>query len=171
VKVIRNILLIALALLVQSTLFGKLDLYGVRPDIPLIMLIILAGVASPTGLIYYGFFIGFLQDVYSPEYLGYNAFAMSLTAFFLEVVKERLTVENYTVRLIMTLLACTFHDSVYLLLYTAFDLSVLAPLFVRESLPGAAYTAVLAMILVMIWQWAQSGGLFGVLRELMGNGR
>jgi len=170
-KPIRNILLIALALLIQSTFFGKLDLFGVRPDLALIVMIFLAGESRASELILYGFLIGFLQDVYSPEYLGYNAFSMSLTAFFLDLIKERLTVENYTVRLFTTLVACLLHDAVYLALVTSFETATLVSLFFRESFPGAIYTAVLAVFIVTVWKWAQAGGLFDVVWEIMGNGR
>jgi len=170
-KTARNILLIALALLVQSTFFGKFDLYGVRPDLALIVLIFLSNETNVVALIFYGFFTGFLQDVYSPEYLGYNAFAMSLTAYFLTVIRERLTVENYTVRLLATFVACLFHDAAYLSLYTGFELKGLISLFVMEGLPGGVYTSVLAVLLVSIWQWAKSGGLILVLQELIGSER
>ncbi|HUT63088.1 MAG TPA: rod shape-determining protein MreD, partial [Anaerolineae bacterium] len=86
-KIIRNILLIALALLLQSVLIGRLDMYGIRPDLSMIVLIFLANESRPVEIIIYGFFIGFIQDVYTPEYLGYNAFSMSLIAYFLSMMK------------------------------------------------------------------------------------
>jgi len=168
-KIVRNILLIALALLVQSTVFGHFDLFGVRPDLAMIVLIFLAGETEPVGLIWYGFFMGFLQDVYSPEYLGFNAFSMSMVAFVLSVIRERLTVENYTVKLFTTLFACMVHDVVYYTLYTRFEFPVMVSLFVRDGLPGAVYTSVLAVLLVSIWNRVQNGGIFVVVRELMGN--
>ena len=165
-KTFRNILLIVLALLVQSSLSGKLDIYGVRPDFALLVLIFLTYESSPVSAILYGFFIGFFQDVYSPEYLGYNTFTMSLMAFFLGIVKERLTVEDYSVKLFSTLIICLVHDGLYLSLYTKFDLSILVPLFVRESLPGAVYTSVLAVLFLRAWEYVQSGGLAVVIQGL-----
>jgi len=168
-KIVRNILLITLAFLIQATLFGRFDLFGVRPDLVMITLIFLAGETEPVGLIWYGFFMGFLQDVYSPEYLGFNTFSMSMMAFILGVIRDRLTVENYTVKLFTTLFACMVHDAVYYTLYTRFELPVMVSLFVRDGLPGAVYTAVLAVLLVSIWNRVQSGGVFFVVREIMGN--
>ena len=167
-KIIRNILLVALALLLQSILVGRFDIYGIRPDLAMIVLIFLVNESSPVEIIIYGFLIGFLQDVYSPEYLGYNAFSMSLMAYFLNIMKERLTVENYSVKLVSTLIACLMHDGFYLSLYTQFDLSIISALFVRESIPGAVFTSILAIILVRVWEWAQYGGLILVLREVLG---
>ena len=165
-KIFRNILLVALALLIQSSMPGKLDIYGIRPDFALLVLIFLSYESSPARVILYGFLIGFFQDIYSPEYLGYNAFTMSLTAFFLGIVKERLTVENYTVKLFSTLIICLVHDGLYLSLYTKFDLSILVPLFTRESFPGAVYTSILAIAFIRVWEWVQSGGLAVVIQGL-----
>lgn len=170
-KTLRNVLIITCALLLQSTFLGKFDLFGVRPDIALIALIFLAGETSTVEIIAYGFFIGFIQDVYSPEFLGYNAFAKSVTAFLLDIIKERLTVENNTVKLLTTLLSCSVHDCVYLLLYTKLDMQLFLTFFVRESLPAAVYTSVAAMVIVQFWQWAKSGGLFFAVREILGSGR
>ena len=170
-KTIRNILLIALALLMQSTLVGRMEIFGARPDLALLVLIFIANQTNPVECILYGFFIGFLQDVYTPEYLGYNAFTMSLIAFFLGVLKERLTVENYSVRLLTTFVTCVFHDIVYLIFYTQFDLSIIKHLLLREYLSGAVYTSVLALVFIKAWEWVQNGGLFVVVRELLGDRR
>ena len=110
-KTLRNILFIAFALLMQSTLIGRIEIFGTRPDLALLVLIFIANQSNPVECILYGFFIGFLQDVYTPEYLGYNAFTMSLIAFLLGVLKESLTVENYSVRLFTTFMVITFAPS------------------------------------------------------------
>ena len=147
------------------------DLFGVRPDMAMIALIFLAGGTGTVSLILYGFLVGFIQDVYTPEYLGYNAFTMSIMGFLLGAIRERLTVENYLVKVFATLFACSIHDLVYLVLYTKFELSLLVSLFIRESLPGVVYTAVLAVLIMKIWEWAKKGGLQVVFRELLGFGR
>ena len=165
---LKNALLIILALLLQSTLFGRFDILGARPDLGMLALALVAGSVSGTACIFYGFFIGFVQDVYTPEYLGYNAFAMSLTGFFLGVLKETITVENIGVKTAVTAVACLAHDILYLSLYTVFDFTIIVRLFVRESLGGALYTSVLALLLITGYKWTSGGGLKIVLRELTG---
>ncbi len=113
-KIIRNILIIALALLLQSTLFGRFSVWGIRPDLTMLVLILLVIDSGPVESVLYGFFIGFIQDVYTPEFLGFNSFTMSLMAFLLDNIKERLTVENYSVKALVTFTACTVHDIISL---------------------------------------------------------
>ena len=170
-KQIRNILIIALALLVQSTIFGRLSIAGIKPDLAMLVLILMVNNSSHVESIIYGFTIGFLQDVYTPEFLGANAFTMSLMGFLLDNLKDRLTVENYSVRTGVAFTACVIHDLIFLSFYTKLDYSMMKELFIRESLLGAAYTSVLLFIIVILWEFIISGGFDFVLRELFGSRR
>jgi len=113
--------------------------------------------------IVYGFIIGFLQDVYSPEFLGVNALTMSLMAAMLDVLKERLSLDLYTVRAAVSFGVCLLHDLIYLSFYTKFDGALMTSIFLRESLPGAVYTSVLFMLFMLLWEWMRNGGLRYVL--------
>lgn len=165
---LRNVLLVILALLLQSTVFGRYDILGARPDFGMIALILLAGNVSGTECILFGFFMGFVQDVYTPEYLGYNAFTMTVMGFALGVLKETITVENAMVKIIVTVVACLVHDFIYLSFYTVFDYSLLFHILVREGLGGAVYSAILALVLITGYQWVAGGGITHVIRELTG---
>ncbi|MFC1694065.1 rod shape-determining protein MreD [Candidatus Latescibacterota bacterium] len=167
-RIIRNILVIALAFLMQSIFFGRFTFFGVRPDLAMIVLIFLSHESNSVEIVLYGFFIGFFQDVYTPEYLGFNMLTMSFMAYLLDVAKEMLTVENYKIKMLVAFFACLVHDLIYLSLYTQFDYTVLTRLFLRSSLPGAIYTAILAVIFMRAWDWAVKGGLFIVVKELVG---
>ena len=165
-RIIRNILIIALALLLQSTLFGRFSVWGIRPDLTMLALILLVIDSGPVESVLYGFFIGFIQDVYTPEFLGFNSFTMSLIAFLLDNIKERLTVENYSVKAVVTFTACIVHDIIFLSFYTKFDGSMMVSLFVRVSIPGAVYTSVILVLFIIVWEWALSGGFYFVIQGL-----
>lgn len=170
-KILRNILIIALALLLQSTFGAKFSIFGARPDIAMLVLILLVTDSGQVGSVLYGFFIGFLQDVYSPEFLGANSFTMSLMGFLLDFGKERLTVENYFVKAAVSFTVCILHDIIFLSLYTKFNSYIILNLFIKESLLGAVYTSLLLVIIVMVWEWTTRGGFGYVLQGLLGNRR
>ncbi len=165
---LRNALLVILALLLQSTVFGRYDILGARPDFGMIALILLAGGVSGTECIVFGFFMGLVQDVYTPEYLGYNTFTMTVMGFVLGVLRETITVENIMVKTGVTVVACLAHDVIYLSFYTVLDYSLLFRILVREGIGGAMYSAVLALILITGYQWIVGGGMQHVVRELTG---
>ena len=168
---VRNVFLIVLALLVQSTVFGRFDIFGARPDFGMLVLIFIAGGVSGEAAVLYGFFIGFMQDVYTPEFLGSNAFTMSLMGFFLGILRETITVEHVAVSISITAVACLVHDIMYLSFYTVFEFPLIFRLFVRESIGGAVYTSVLALVLVSGSRWIAGGGFKSVLRRIDGIGR
>ncbi|MFC1490425.1 rod shape-determining protein MreD [Candidatus Latescibacterota bacterium] len=170
-KIFRNILLIALALLLQSTMFGRFSIFGAKPDLAILALIFFVSGSGPVGSIIYGFFIGFLQDVYSPEFLGTNAFTMSLMGYFLGLSKDRLTVENYSVKATVAFIVCIVHNLIFLSFYTKLDTSIMFNLFARESIPGALYTSFLLVIIVFVWDNLLSGGFDIVTQGLFGNRR
>ncbi|MBN1291570.1 MAG: rod shape-determining protein MreD [Candidatus Latescibacteria bacterium] len=170
-KTIKNILLIALALLIQSSILGRFDIYGIRPDFGMMVLLYIANTSSSVESILYGFMIGFLQDVYSPEYLGFNALTMSIIGYLLGFVSERITTEKLPARIIVTLFACLLHDMLYLILYSHLDLTLLSNLFILTGLAGAVYTTVLSVLLITLWEWAENGGLFVIVNELLGSRR
>ncbi len=126
------------------------------------------GGVSERECILFGFFMGFVQDVYTPEYLGYNTFTMTIMGFVLGVLRETITVENSMVKIAVTVIACLAHDILYLSFYTVFDYSLLLRILVREGISGAVYSAVLALVLITGYQWIAGGGIKHVLRELTG---
>ena len=172
IKTIRNILIIALALLLQSVLFGRYAIWGVKPDFAMLLLIFLVSDSDEavSGILY-GFIIGFICDMYSPDFLGANSFTMSLMGFFLGLIRERLTVEHYSVKAFVTFIACLVHDVIFLSFYTKFNHSMMLNLFIRESISGAVYTSVILVIMFILWEWIISGGVYFVARELFGNRR
>ncbi|HDY89577.1 MAG TPA: rod shape-determining protein MreD [bacterium] len=165
-KKIRNILIIALALLLQSTIFGRFNIMGIRPDLAMLVLIFLVNSSGHVEGIIYGFIIGLIQDAYTPEFLGTNAFTMSLMAFLLDNVQERFTVENYSVKAFVAFFACMVHDLIFLMFYTKLDYSIMINLFIRESLLGAVYTSGILFIIVVVWEFTVSGGFDFVIRGL-----
>lgn len=167
-QTIRNILLAILALLLQSTVAEHVTLFGFRPDMAMIAIVFIAESTGFVPCILFGFAIGFFQDVYSPEYLGYNALTMSVLAYILAFIRERLTTENFSVRLLMIFIACLLHDLIYLSMYAGFDFAVMFNIYVWNSIVSAAYTSVLAMIIISLRRWLKSGGLHFAVNEIVG---
>ena len=167
-KVFRNIVIIALGLLIQSTIMGHFSFLDARPDIPMIMLFFLTIKSGKVQSIFYGFFIGFLLDVYSPEYLGLNAFTMSLIAFLLNMVSNRLSLELYGLKVSIAFAACLIHDIIYLLLYTKFDYTITLRLLFTENLLGEVYSTLIILALSKLWEIGINGGIEFVFQGLFG---
>ena len=73
--------LLLLAALFQSSVSPGFEVFGVIPDLVLVLLATWAAVARPKGLMFWGFGAGFLLDVLSGVPTGANMLALSLAMF------------------------------------------------------------------------------------------
>lgn len=165
-KYVRNIIVIVLALILQSTIIGRYTIIGIRPDLAMLALLVLVNWSGPVEIILYGFCLGFIQDVYSPENLGMNAFTMSVLAYVLYKVKEKLTFEQVPVKVMTAFAACLVHDLLYFSIHAGFEGQTLLKMFLLETIPGAIYTSLLFVGFIIIWEWIRRGGLIYVLEGL-----
>lgn len=143
-------LLVILALVVQSTFAEKLSIFGIKPDLILIVLAyigIFRGQIEGTLL---GFAAGFLQDVYSPGHFGVNALAKSLIGFGVGYGHGRVVTENFAAQALIIFSATLVHDTIYFLFYSGGDLGYSLVLIFRYGLPTAIYTALLGIALIRL---------------------
>ncbi|MFH1006306.1 MAG: rod shape-determining protein MreD [Candidatus Latescibacterota bacterium] len=135
----RNLVWMIGVVIVQATYGEKLTLFGIRPDL---VLLTLAYVALSGGQIegtVLGFFAGFLQDVYAPEYFGLNAFAKSVVGFAVGYGRGSVVIEHVGTRGLILFGAAFGHDLLYFLLRGDWVYVL------RIGLPTAFYTALLGV--------------------------
>ncbi|MBM3265867.1 MAG: rod shape-determining protein MreD [candidate division Zixibacteria bacterium] len=147
----RNVGLLLLAFVVQSTIAEKLSIAGIRPDFILIAFIYISLVCgSMTGIVF-GFCVGLLQDFYAPPtQLGLNALCKSVTGFLIGLGKEGLYRENFVILAIVLGVGLVMHEIPYGLIDTGFNGELFVRNFVRQSLPTIAYTLVSGMVIALL---------------------
>ena len=150
-KQLRYIVLAILALLLQSTWGIRFSILGIQPDLPIL---ILAYIALSEGSVFgalYGFFIGFCQDIYTPQNLGLHSMINVLLGFMLGEIRYRVTIEHLAVLGMVIFFSCTIKDFSYLLLSQSFNLERTGYLlFLQHGLTGAFYTACIALVSVKL---------------------
>ena len=72
---LRHVLLMILALLVQTSWAHTLEIFGIRPDFVLLLVVYVGIVSGQVEATILGFVSGFLLDVYNPAFMGVNALA------------------------------------------------------------------------------------------------
>src|SRR5262245_43316393 len=78
---LRSILLAFVALGLQATVVPHLAIAGIRPDLPLLAVVLLARARGTLPGSLAGFFIGLAQDLTNPGFLGLNALVKSLLGY------------------------------------------------------------------------------------------
>lgn len=149
-RIIRNILLVILALMLQTSWIPKMTILGVAPDL-IVMVIVYIGVTGGqiegTAL---GFLAGFFQDISMPVRLGSNALANSIVGFGAGYGKAGLVAEGLLVRSAMLFVAVLARDLLYFLCNAGWNLQEMVFLFFRYSPGTAVYTALVGVFLSAI---------------------
>lgn len=141
-------------LALQATLVPHLAIAGIRPDLPLIAVVMLASARGSTAGTIGGFCIGLAQDLSNPAFLGLNALAKSLLGFAAGTLRVHLDAGSLPMRAAVLFVSVLGHDLVYLTILTRLELSELFLGLVTRSLPTAFYTLVVGM-----WALAALGAL------------
>jgi rod shape-determining protein MreD len=141
----RNILLIFLALLLQASWINSLAIYGIAPDIVIIILVFIAFTRGQIEATILGFISGLLIDIYDPgTRLGVNALANSLVGFLAGYSRVSIAAEALQAQAAILFAATLLHDVIFFLV-------ALQPLKILSvGLGTSLYTAALGTALSSI---------------------
>ena len=168
-KIIRDLLLIVLALLVQTSWAHSVRILGVGPDIVIIVLVYLGISSGQLQGTLYGFASGFLLDVYSPETMGINALANSVVGFSVGHFRTGVCTEDFRVQALLLFLAVLLHDLIYFLFANALsNPDAILGLIVRVGIGTAFYTAVVGVGISLVLCIRFNKGIYLDARRLHG---
>ena len=148
-KVLSGILVLFLLILFQSLLSGVVTIAGIKLDLAIIILVYLALKRGRNYGLVFGFFIGFLSDVFTPETLGLGALVKCLIGFTLGSFKDNLYLESLHSKGAVIFLTLLLNDLLYYLITTGVSDSTFRVLS-RYSLPSALYTSVVGMLIFLV---------------------
>jgi rod shape-determining protein MreD len=141
--------------LAQATLAPALRIADVSPDIPLIMVVLLALRRGPEFGCAAGFFAGLLQDVAAGGLIGVQALTKALVGFGLGTVAGRLRVTQPLVQ-VSGLVVLTMAEAVvrFALLQLFRFPAPFGEMMVYVALPQAVYNGFLGAALVFALAWS-----------------
>ena len=111
--VVRHILLLALAFILQTTWVDSLKVWSIKPDLLIVALSFIALRSGPVVGAYMGLGIGILQDIYLPADLGVNALAKSLIGAGFGYSHTRMVADSIQVQAALVFGAVICHDLIY----------------------------------------------------------
>ncbi len=148
VRVLRLAACLYVAILLQTVLVPKLAIFGVRPDLPFLVVLLVAFFEGGIGGAIAGFLVGLFVGLNSAGTLGVTSLANSLVAYGAGTAAERLERRSRITRFLVALVATTLRDQIEILLRSAGDAGGAFALLLRSSIPGALYTAALAPLVM-----------------------
>jgi rod shape-determining protein MreD len=112
-NVIKWIVAFIIAFALQTTLVSAISIYGVKPDLIVIVLFMLAIKVGILPAVYVGFLIGLSQDIYSPSFLGQNALAKTVAIFFASLFNEKVMRIDPIFQAVLLVVTILISDSVF----------------------------------------------------------
>ena len=109
-------LIILFNLILQSTLFQQIEIYGVAPNTALILVIsfaIYSGRNKGAGI---GFFVGILQDIIFGRTIGLNALVFMIIGYLIGLMDQKIFKDNLLIPFIFTALTTIIYEMINLLL-------------------------------------------------------
>ncbi len=157
------VLILIIGLVLQITFFSLFTPWGVKPDLVLVIIIVISILEGPkTGLLM-GILGGMLQDIFLGEIISVNVIIKAPMAFLLGFLEEHLYKDNYFLAPVITFVASILHYLLMIVLSEEliFNIDYWAS-FKTVILPSSLYNAVLGAVLYfMLYKLFNYGENYG----------
>lgn len=142
------LLLLGVALLLQTTMLDQVAIIGIKPDLIMLLVVLNGFLLGTREGAFLGFAGGVIEDLFSGTYIGLNALSKMVAGYLAGAVGERLYKESALVAAVVTFMSTMAGLAVYYLLtlFLGIYIPVLYALF-RVALPAAFYTALLVPLI------------------------
>ncbi|MFZ5652433.1 MAG: rod shape-determining protein MreD [Bacillota bacterium] len=137
-------LFMGLVIFIQVTLLNFFPVFGVKPDLLLILVVLNAFQKGCREGALAGFLGGLMMDIAVGSYIGMNALVLMAAGYLVGLVESKLYKDSTVIIVVLTLISSLFTQFLtYILLYSM-DVSISPGVAMfRVGMPTALYTAVL----------------------------
>jgi rod shape-determining protein MreD len=149
--IIFSSLLIILSTIIQSTWLGAIAVFGVIPDISLVILVWISYKNGPVEGPVSGFIAGFAEDCLSASPLGFHAFVKTFVAAFASLLHGSFFIDRVLLPIVMGVLATIFKAIATGLLSILFGMKIQTYNFLDKVLwIEAAYNGLIAPFIFLL---------------------
>lgn len=140
-------LFIILGFLLQISVVPHIRLFGAKPDILLVLAIVVAIQDGPTAGSFVGFFGGFLQDMMSPGYFGVSALTKAVAAYMAGLLKDMTITYSVLLPLIITFILTFFEQTIFMASVAILGREGVPPFALLEIFLSAVYNVIIVLLL------------------------
>lgn len=147
-KILSGVVILFILIFFQSLLSGVVTIMGVKFDLAIVMLVYIALTRGPTYGMIFGFLIGLLLDVFTPQTLGWGALVKCLIGFTVGNFKDNLYLESLYSKGGVIFFALILNDFLYYIFASGVNPSTFRILS-HHSVPSAFYTSMVGMLVFL----------------------
>lgn len=135
-------------LVAQTTIVDKLTLFGVRPDVMLLLAVIYGLLYGPSRGVAVGFIGGLLQDLMTGQLIGMRAMSKALAGALAGLAEREVFKENLAMPFLLTLVGTVLAEVfVFFVLHFTGRPTTFVQAWKQVIVPEAIYNAVLSPFL------------------------
>jgi rod shape-determining protein MreD len=141
----------------QSLLSEVVTIMGIKFDLAIVILVYIALNRGPNYGMAFGFLIGFLLDIFTPQTLGWGALVKCLIGFTMGSFKDNLYLESLYSKGGVIFFALMVNDFLYYIFANGVNASTFRILG-HASVPSAFYTSIVGVLIILAWsriRWGQ----------------
>lgn len=160
-KIITYSILIFIMALLQSTIFNYLEIYNVKPNLLIILIVSVALMSNNIEASFVGFFCGLVQDMATGKVLGFYALLGMYLGFCIGSLNKKLNRENFLIHLFFIFLSTIVYEyTVYLLnsfVNGTFDfIYPLRHIILTEAVYNSAISVFIFLLVLRANRWFES---------------
>lgn len=148
-RIFFGVLIILALILFQTFIAGVVTIGGIKFDLSIVILIYVALSRGPVSGVIFGFLIGFLADIFTPQVLGWGALIKCLIGFSVGSFKDNLYLDSLYSKGGMIFFALILNDLLYYIITSGLNTSLLETL-IRYTLFSALYTSIVGMFIFLV---------------------
>lgn len=149
-------LLVTTIFLVQTTSLHYLTIYGIQPDLVLILTVYFAFKSKGDNGVIIGAFLGLLQDVLSSGVLGLNFFTKGFIAFLVGNLRNNIAIGNIITQATIIFLSALFEGFLVIVLFKIFfPQEYILKIFSGFVLYRAIYCSIIGIPLMALFDKAE----------------
>jgi rod shape-determining protein MreD len=133
------------AVVLQTVLAPSIQILGVRPDFPFLIVLLVAFHEGAAGGALAGFVCGLFVDLNSTQVLGMSSLANGVIGFGVGTIAHRLVRGSLLARAVVALVATALRDQVLFAFGSPGGFGSAVRFFFLGAVPGGFYTAALAV--------------------------
>ncbi len=151
---------VLVSLILQSTFLNSFQVFGVKPDLVLLLVVYNAFMKGHREGAFVGFCAGLMQDIFTGGYIGLNALSYMTVGYLIGMTESKLYKESTLIMMALAWLASAGEQLLYYLVMSYSGVAM-SPLVVlgRIILPTATYTVLLVPLTYKRFQKSSQDGL------------
>jgi len=152
-KAIKWIAAFIISVILQSTFIPVIAIFGIQPDLPMIVLFFMCLRHGVLPGVYVGFILGVSLDLYSPALLGQHALAKTVIGFFMGLFNEKVMRTDPILKVVILAVTFLIHDTLFAgaeLLKHGSSVIQIFPELLLYTLPRTVYSIVF-IFLIHLW--------------------